>query len=302
MIALETVLCPIDFSPATSRQIDLAADLCEAFGAKLVVHHNRHFLGSGPNVGWMWNADHRGETQASLEKKVQDCVARVSERVSAEALLTEGPRARLVLAAAEAVDADLVVLTAHGSRAEDHASITDLLLEDGRRAALVLHEPALETRTPHFAGRMAEPQIVLAPTDLTAGAGAALRVAFDLALALPIDLHLLHLLPKRRSQRGYGEETEAALTRLRALIPKELEGRVTVHVEHDDPSHGIARFAERIGASCIVMGEHTRPALRRWFRHGISRAVLHDAHCPVWYVPPSGVATSSIGGIANTVR
>ena len=289
MIALETVLCPIDFSPATPRQIDLAADLCQAFDAKLIVHHNRHVLGSGPNVGWMWNADHRGDTPASLEKKIQECVARVSDRVSAEALLTEGPRSRLVLAAAEAVDADLVVLTAHGSRTEDHASIMDLLLEDGRRAALMLHEPAFETRTPHFAARMAEPQIVLAPTDLTAGAGAALGVAFDLALALPIELHLLHLLPNQRSHRRHDAETDA-LTQLRVLIPKELEGRVMVHVEHDHPSRGIAQFAERIGASCIVMGEHTRPARRRWFRHGISRAVLHDAHCPVWYVPANGAA------------
>lgn len=289
MIALETVLCPIDFSPATPRQIDLAADLCQAFDAKLIVHHNRHVLGSGPNVGWMWNADHRGEAQASVERQVQDCIARVPEKVSAEALLTEGPRSRSVLAAAEAVNADLVVLTAHGTRAEDHSSITDLLLEDGRRAVLMLHEPDLETRILHFAAKRAEPQILLAPTDLTAGARAALGVAFDLALALPIELHLLHLLPKGRSYRRHATEAEA-LTQLRALIPQKLEGRVTVHVEHDDPSHGIGRFAEQIGASCIVMGEHTRPALRRWFRHGISRAVLHDAHCPVWYVPGSGAA------------
>jgi nucleotide-binding universal stress UspA family protein len=289
MIALETVLCPIDFSPATSRQIDFAADLCQAFDAKLIIHHNRHVLGSGPNVGWMWNADHPGDTRASLERKMQDCVARVPEGVSTEAVLTEGPRSRLVLGAAEAVNADLVVLTAHGSRAEDHASITDLLLEDGRRAVLVLHEPAFDTRTPHFATRLTEPQIVLAPTDLTAGARAALGVAFDLARALPIELHLLHLLPKGRSSRDHDREAEA-LTQLRALIPKELEGRVTVHVEHDEPSHGIARFADQIGASCIVIGEHTRPARKRWFRHRISRAVLHDAHCPVWYVPGSGAA------------
>ena len=283
MFALRTVFCPVDFSPATSRQINLAADLCEAFGAKLIVHHNRHAL-AGAGVGWMWNADHRGDTQASLEKKVQDCVARVSHRVAAEALLTEGPRSQLVLAAADAVDADLVVLTAHGSHAEDHASITEVLLEDGHRAVLVLHEPTVEPRALQFAG-MEERQVVIAPTDLTPGSNAALAVAFDLARTLPIELHLLHLLPKR----SRGKEADAdALTSLRQLIPHELDGRVSVHVEHDDPSHGISRFADQIAASCIVMGEHSRPPIRRWFRHGISRAVLHDAHCPVWYVPGNG--------------
>ena len=287
MIALKTVLCPIDFSPATSRQIDLAAELCQAFGAKLIVHHNRHSLGSGPSVGWMWNVDHQGDNQASLEQKVQDCVARVPTSVPAEGLLTEGPRSRSVLGAAEAVNADLVVLTAHGRRAEDHASITELLLEDGRRAVLVLHEPEVEPRTPHFAGT-AERQIVIAPTDLTSASRVALGVAFDLARRLPIELHLLHLLPKKRSLRAHNTDEES-LTHLRALIPKELEGRVAVHVEHDDPSHGIPRFAEQIAAACIVMGEHTRPPRHRWFSHGISRTVLHDAHCPVWYVPGSGV-------------
>ena len=36
MFALHTVLCPVDFSPATPRQVDIAADLCRAFGAKLI--------------------------------------------------------------------------------------------------------------------------------------------------------------------------------------------------------------------------------------------------------------------------
>ena len=286
MIALKTVLCPVDFSPATSRQIDLAADLCHAFDAKLIVHHNRHAL-AGAGVGWMWNADHRGETQASLEKKVQECVDRVSGRVRAEALLTEGPRSQLVLAAADASDADLIVLTAHGSRSEEHASITEALLEDGRRAVLVLHEETVEPRTLHFTAETGDRQIVIAPTDLTPGSHPALAVAFDLARSLPIELHLLHLLPKKRSQRVSDTDAEA-LTNLRGLIPPELEGRVSVHVEHDDPSHGIARFADEIAASCIVMGEHSRPPMRRWFRHGISRSVLHDAHCPVWYVPGNG--------------
>jgi nucleotide-binding universal stress UspA family protein len=286
MIALETVLCPVDFSPATSRQIDLAADLCHAFDAKLIVHHNRQAL-AGAGVGWMWNADHRGDTHASLEKRVQECVDRVSNRVRAEAMLTEGPRSQLVIAAADAVGADLVVLTAHGSHAEDHASITEALLEDGRRAVLVLHEPTVEPRTLQFSAGASDRQIVIAPTDLTPGSHAALAVAFDLARTLPIELHLLHLLPKKRSQRRHDTDSEA-LTNLRSLIPDELDGRVSVHVQHDDPSHGIARFAEDIAASCIVMGEHSRPPMRRWFRHGISRAVLHDAHCPVWYVPGNG--------------
>ena len=40
MIAIRIVVCPVDFSPVTAHQVDLAADVCRAFGARLVLHHN----------------------------------------------------------------------------------------------------------------------------------------------------------------------------------------------------------------------------------------------------------------------
>ena len=91
MIAIETVLCPVDFSPATPRQVDVAAELCRTFNARLVLHHNRHSLGSVASVGWMWNADHQGDSQTVVEAKLRDCLSRVPEGVSAEPLMTEGP-------------------------------------------------------------------------------------------------------------------------------------------------------------------------------------------------------------------
>ena len=82
MIALETVLCPVDFSPATLRQVDVAADLCRTFSARLVLHHNRHSLGAVASVGWMWNADHHGTARPSW-KPNSATASRVCRRVSA---------------------------------------------------------------------------------------------------------------------------------------------------------------------------------------------------------------------------
>jgi nucleotide-binding universal stress UspA family protein len=244
MIALETVLCPVDFSPATPRQVDLAAEVCRAFGARLVLHHNRHSLGAVASVGWMWNADHHGDSQTAVEAKLQECLARVPSDVRAEPLMTEGPVSRAVLAAGEVVTADLVVLTAHGTMADDHASITHRVLE----------------------------------------------VGFDLARQLPIELHLLHVLPGGHVWRGHHAGTdEEVLARLRALVPGDLTGRVKVDVEHGKAGHGIAAAAERLSAVCIVMGEHTGTA-HRWLGRDTPHVVLHEAHCPVWYVPGARAA------------
>src|SRR5262245_25592119 len=129
MISLQTVLCPVDFSPATPRQVDLAAELCRAFGARLVLHHNRHSLGAGASVGWMWNADHYGDCRTVQEAKLRECLARVPDGIRVEPLTTEGPPSRAVLAAGDLVQADLFVLTAHGTLSDDHASITQKVIE-----------------------------------------------------------------------------------------------------------------------------------------------------------------------------
>jgi hypothetical protein len=284
MIALETVLCPVDFSPVTSRQVDLAADLCRAFGARLVLHHNRHSLGAVASVGWMWNADHQRDSQTVVEAKLRDCLSRVPDGVRAEPLLTEGPVTVAVLAAGELVRADLVVLTAHGTLADDHASVTQQVLDDGGRAVLVLHEPKVESRTPRFVSESADAQVVLAPTDLEPTSRAALELGFDLARQLSIQLHLLHVRTGTRARRGHTGSDEDALGKLRALVPDDLADRVQLHVEHGDVGHAIAAAAERLSAVCIVMGEHTR-TVRRWFGRDTPRVVLHQAHCPVWYVP-----------------
>ena len=286
MIALRTVHCPVDFSPATPRQIDLAADLCRAFGARLVVHHNRHALGGGASVGWMWNAEHRHDPPETADTKLRECVARVPDGVAVEPLITQGPLSRMIMAVGDAVKADLVVLTAHATHAEDHESITKRALDDGKRAVLVLHEASVESQSPRFTAKSNERQVVVAPTNLTPGARAALEVGFDLARTLPIELHLLHMRPPGRN----GLSDEDVKGRMQALVPGDLAGRVKLDVERGDPARGITEAADRLSAACIVMGEHSHAPVRRWFGRDNSRAVLDQAHCPVWYVPAAGNA------------
>jgi nucleotide-binding universal stress UspA family protein len=154
----------------------------------------------------------------------------------------------------------------------------------------VLLEPKVEPRTPRFASAAGDPQVVVAPTDLEPVSRSALELGFDLARQLPIELHLLHVLPKGHGWLGHhsGSDDDAR-ARLRALVPDDLAARVKVDVEHGDVGHGIAAAAERLAAVCIVMGEHARTT-RRWFGRDTPRVVLHSAHCPVWYVPGTRAA------------
>lgn len=286
MASIRTVLCPVDLSPATPRQIDLAADLCRTFAARLILHHNLSATGAGAAVGWMWAADHPVSSEHDVEQAMRTLLARASRGVDVEARITRGPASQAVLALAEAVDADLVVLSTHGATTEDHTSVTEQVLEGARRAVLALHDAFADSRLPAFDDPSGARQVVVVPTDLTPESHAAVELAWDLAHRLPIDPHLVHFLPHgARDADLHSSAREDARRRMRLLVPDDLSAQTTLHLEDGDAAEGIARVAAGLAAACIVMGEHTRAPLRRWLSRNTSRAVLHTAPCPVWYVP-----------------
>jgi len=286
MLSIRTVLCPVDFSPVTARQVDVAADLARAFGARFVLHHNMASLGAGASVGWMWNADHPPLSESEVSARLREHLARVGAGLVSEARITRGPSSSTVLAEIDAVGADLVVLSTHGREPDDHASITEEVLDRSRRSVLVLHDAQVEHHTPHFASVTGNAQVVLAPTDLTAEARAAVDAAFDLARRLPVELHLLHLLPHgSQKRRDFADLRDHARTEMQALVPPDLASRVVLDVDDGKADEGIVRVAATTSADCILMGQHTRAPIRRWFSADTSRAVLRQAPCPVWYIP-----------------
>jgi nucleotide-binding universal stress UspA family protein len=183
-----------------------------------------------------------------------------------------------VLAVSEAVAADLIVLSTHNIPPEDHASVTELVLESGERSVLALHDSIVDEHAFRFDPSSDLRQPTLVPTDLTRDSRAAVDFAFELARTLPLEIHLLHLV-------GHHHSVIDSEHQLRALVPADCATYTSVHVHSGDAVEGILQSAKDLSAVCVIMGEHTREPLRRWFSRDTSRAVLHKAPCPVWYVP-----------------
>ncbi len=287
MDPIGTVLCPVDFSDATERQLTFAIDLCRLFGARLVLHHNLEEMPPGAAVGWMYAEAHHGPpSEEAAEERLNRLLGEVPEGIVREGRITHGLPTRSILILSEMVGADLVVLTAHDTHREDHGSVTEQLLERALAGVLVLHEASVDHAVPRFGDPGNEPQTVLVPTSFSVESKPAVGLAFDLARRLPLALRLLHIEPARVAAGDSGRELEEKiLLRLASLVPEELSDRTELEIAYGDPSHEIAAVAERARATLIVMGEHTRAPLKRWFHRDTSRAVLHHAHCPVWYVP-----------------
>ena len=284
MIAIRTVLCPVDLSQATTRQLELATDLCRAFKARLILHHNLDAMSIGAAVGWMYAADHPSMSEESAQERLAS-LAEAQTGVEVEIHVTRGPKSASVLAVSELVAADVVVLSAHNMPAEEHASVTELVLGSGERSVLTVHDNGADRHALKIQPAAEPRQVTLVPTDLTAASRAAVNFAFELSRTLPLETHLLHLVAHRLRARSEAQAMTDAERHLRALIPPECTESTSVHVSVGDPVDGILHWASDLSAACVVMGEHTREPLRRWFSKDTSRAVLYKAPCAVWYIP-----------------
>lgn len=286
MATLRKVLCPVDFSAATERQVRLAAEVCGAFGATLALHHNLVQISPGMAVGWMYSADHHSSfSEDTAHQHLRGLAERLAPAVPFETHVTHGASATAIIAISRALDADLVIVSTHGASSDDHASVTEHVLKSGHRAVLVLHDAGADAQTPHFSVQRTACQIAVVPIDFTAESRAALAWALDLGVTLGFEVHLVNVLPRRSSDAEVHNAITETQRQIEEIAGPKGRGRTFVHVKRGDPAKGIVTFASELSAVCIVMGEHTRAPVRRWFSRDVSRGVLHDAPCPVWYVP-----------------
>ncbi len=309
---IRTILCPLDLSPISDRELGLAVELARAFGARLVLQHNLSAAGPGMAKAWEWRQAHpKAETRRAADEKLRELATRVPPEVPVETLMTAGPLSIGVARLAEELPADLVVLGCHGSSSEDHSSLTELLLGRCACPILTLHEGGGHACTLHLGEGRERPLRVLVPTDFSPAGTAAARYACSLAERLGGEVHLLHVMEEagpavgsllsmapvgasdfsRAPARDTGEEAlAAARERLAELVPEGMGGRVFRHVEPGRAEEAILRLAEAVAPDLIVMGEHARDPLRRFLTHDTARGVLHRAACPVWFIPPPRLA------------
>ncbi len=284
MSQIRVVLCPVDFSALSREAQALAVEVCEAFGARLILHYNRAGVPPGLTRAWEWNEVHQGAgtSTAKVEAEFRQMLAELPPTISAEAKITAGPLAPVLLELAEQLPADLVVLGSHGWSSADHASVTERIIDRCACPVLTIQEgQATGTPLGLKTNQVKEPAPVLVSTDFSGSAERAVEYAFELTRALPIRLHLLHVVPRARGETA----PLSAQQRLEELVPRDLADRVGIHVLEGDPCERIVELSHALHVRFLVMGEHTRDLWRRFVTRDTAREVLHRATCPVWFVP-----------------
>ncbi|HSP95694.1 MAG TPA: universal stress protein [Candidatus Dormibacteraeota bacterium] len=280
MADIKTVLCPIDFSDLSRSELALAIEVCAAFDARLIMHHNLAAVPPGLTRQWEWDQYHQaGYINADeTEARLRALLTEVPAGVSAEATVSRGPVGLVLLDMTASLPADLVVLGYHGLKDLDHASVTERMLDQSGVPLLTIHEGAAIDGFNLRGGEVP----VLVPVDLADSAAAVTDYAVGLARKLPLHLHFLHVAPSVAS----ASTIQAAEHTLRTLVPSDLAGRATCHIARGNAVGHILEAAERLQAGFMVLGEHTRGLLLSLFVRDNARTLLEKAVCPVWFVPP----------------
>lgn len=287
MSRIQTVLCPVDFTPLTERCFHLAVEMCKKTGARLILHHNMDVR--PPNylsVNWMWSEDHEAEEVEKTDDVTADLAAlfgKIPEGIEYEAKLTRGPLDTSVLYLAKELPADVVVMSTHGRSTGAHQSLTEKIILRAPCTVLTTGE----SYDPEFVlgtsrARPPEEMAVLVPTDFSAEAEAAWSYAIDLAHRMPHRFVLLHVAPTAAEA-----EIEKARQRLERLIPPELAERATVEVRTGDASVSVLESARENDALFILLGARGKGLIKRFLFGTTTLSVLHDSPCPVLFVPPS---------------
>src|SRR5262249_26706694 len=80
---------------------------------------------------WDWEATHgRTDSEAQAERRMQAALNALPRDVRAEGLVSVGPVVGALLALAEELHADLIVLGSHGWSTETHASVTERVIAE----------------------------------------------------------------------------------------------------------------------------------------------------------------------------
>lgn len=294
MGAIETIVAATDFSRPASAAVRRAAMLARTADARLELVH---VLPSDPMIPATWKAI-RGMLEfepARVGDDARDRLRQMAGRIEAEHALpvethlAEGRAYAEIVARADAIEADLVVVGAHG----EHFVLDLFAGTTTQRVQRHSAVPVLVVRLAPFSGY----EHVLLATDFSPASEMAARVA--LGFFPDAAFHVLHVFepPFERRLGLHGVVLENYRRQVDDQVRRELEGFVretglegraaSIEVRHGYAPTRIKERAAELGADLIALGTHGKSWLTTGFLGSVSEHVAAESFLDVLLVRPS---------------
>jgi nucleotide-binding universal stress UspA family protein len=297
---LRRILVPLDFSGQSRQALDCAVPLAATFGAKISLLHVVQppvVMRTMPDGGIAVPVNTDRLVELAGERLEEMAAGFLPARVRGNRSVREGSPAYEIIAAAEALKADLIVLSTHGFTGLKRVllgSTAERVVRHAHCPVLTVHRrtdaPAQVATSRRLPWRR-----MMVPLDFSKTSLRALDTAIPLAGKAGARLRLLHAVepaPYAAGMEGavlaMPEPTlvSAAKTNLkrvaRRFVPASI--RVTSRVERGQAASVIVQTAETEGTDLIVLSTHGHTGWNRLLLASTPDQVVRRAGCPVFVV------------------
>lgn len=297
MVQIHRILCPVDFSDFSRHAFHHAAAVAGWYESELIV---LHVFSSVPNAGVPPTQLGDGEREA-LVTEMRRFIGQTPPGLSVKVVVQEALDVRHeILAQAEALKADLLVLGSHGRSGFERmllGSVTEKVMRMAPCPVMVVppRAPDAEGYGPVNVGK----RRILCPVDFSPGSLSALEYAMSLAEEADANLTVLHAIevpPELREHipitgdinidQIHAAAQANSLQRLRELIPPSVRTYCNVEtvVREGAAYRQILQLAGERSIDLIVMGVEGRGALDLFVFGSETAHVIRAATCPVLIV------------------
>lgn len=302
MIAIQRILCPVDFTDYSRRALDHARVIARWYGASVTALHVLEVpdIGVAPGVpGLQPPAPSPADRERVLAALRQFAGTEPASGAPGEVLLREGHPVREILAQAAAMHADLLVLGTHGRSGFERLLLGSVAEKVLRRADCpVLTVPRrLSDAAP---GTPVVVKRILCPVDFSAASLRALEYAMSMAEEADAHLTVLHVIAHelgseadmpdaliiegRLTLAEFRQQREESIRRrLKAIVPDSIAEFCSAEsrVAYGKPAREILRLAAEQEAELVVMGVEGRGAADLAVFGSTTQQVVRGAVCPV---------------------
>jgi len=292
------ILCPVDFSEASTHSIDQAIALAAWTHARITaLHVYEPVLMPVPGLPDPENRVSDAEIQRVRDRTAACFRDAAARGIGVDVLVEVGQPATHILDCAVGLPADVVVMGTHGARGFEHlllGSVTEKVLRKATCAVLTV-----PPRT-HASSRLPF-QRLLCAVDFSDASLAAARFACTMANETGAALTLLHAIewpweePPPPASGELPPEQAAALAEYRRYLESSATARLAAFasghaagrcpaaplVSHGKPYVEILRVAAADRSDLIVMGVHGRNAIDVVLFGSTTNQVVRRATCPV---------------------
>jgi nucleotide-binding universal stress UspA family protein len=302
MIKIQRILCPIDFSDYSRRGLDHALAVANCYDSTVTLLHvapiapvAAYAPGNPVLPSAILTPEDRDQLLAAM-KAFADAEAGSSVPVEVE--IAEGNIAFEILATANRIPSDLLVMGTHGRSGFERlvlGSVTEKVLRTATCPVLSVPPgvPDVVPASPVLFKR------ILCATDFSDCSTHALNYAMSLAQEADARLTVVHVIelppdvpPDAHETMPGGPRTlreyvaaaeEDRRERLSQAVPESVRAYCTVEdvMTSGKPYREILRVAAERASDLIVIGIHGRGAMDRLFFGSTAQHVVRQATCPV---------------------